>query len=181
MILRSLALLLAVLLAQPAAAAPFEGRYRLEGPDGATVTDQDFHGRWQLVYFGFTQCPDVCPTVLNQVAVALRDLGAQAGSVQPIFITLDPDQDRPEQLTQYLAHFDRRILGLRGSAQATRAAADAFRVYVARKARPGRDQGDTIEHSSFLFLMKPDGGFARLLQPDGSGHRLAEALRRLLQ
>ena len=181
MIWRITVLLLALSVARPAAAALFEGKYRLQGPGGAVVSDQDFRGRWQLVYFGFTHCPDVCPTVLSQVAEALHDLGDRANTVQPVFITLDPEQDSEEQLKLYLGHFDPRILGLRGTPESTQAAAAAFRVYVARRPRPGVDQGDTIEHSSYLFLMKPDGSFGRLIQADGSGHRLAETLKPLLR
>ena len=107
----------------------------------------------------------------------MKGLGALADRVQVLFVTLDPERDTAEAMRAYLAHFDPRIVGLRGSRAQTDAAVRAFHLYV--RTRAGTSGGDdySIDHSSFLFLIRPDGSFARLLQAEGSGHALGEALR----
>src|SRR4051794_14674648 len=94
--------------------------------DGKPVTDAQFRGKWMLVYFGYTNCPDVCPTVLNEIGVALNELGPRASKVQPIFITIDPARDKAAVMKKYMSSFDPRILGLRGDGDETEAAAKAF-------------------------------------------------------
>jgi protein SCO1/2 len=157
------------------------GHFALADLAGRTVTEESFPGKWPLIYFGFTSCPDTCPTALHQIRAALDALGADASSVQPLFVTLDPERDTPDRLGAYLAHFDPRIIGLRGSRAQTEAAAAAFRVYVRVNKKTPQSESYTIDHSSFLFLMKPDGSFARVLQADGSGHALADTLREQLR
>ncbi len=163
------------------AAVPIGGRFALRTLDDQPATEQSFAGQWKLIYFGFTRCPDACPTMLNQISGALKALGPQAERIQPLFITIDPERDTADQLRAYLKHFDPRIVALRGSKAQTDAAANAYRVYF--KTLPhtpgGEDYG--IDHSSFLFLIKPDGSFARLLQAEGTGHQLADQLRPLVQ
>jgi protein SCO1/2 len=152
------------------------GHFTLEDLNGRTVTQESFRGKWQLIYFGFTSCPDACPTTLHQVRTALDALGPDASHVQPLFVTLDPERDTPDRLGAYLAHFDPRILGLRGDRAQTEAAVAAFRVFY-RVRKAAQSDAYSIDHSSFLFLMKPDGSFARVLQADSGGHVLADALR----
>ncbi len=163
------------------AAVEIGGHYTLETLDGNAVTEQSFVGRWQLVYFGFTLCADACPLALSQISAAMKDLGPLANRIQPIFITIDPERDSAESLKVYLSHFDRRIVGLRGTQAQTDAAADAFRVYFKQVKVKPESETYSIEHSSFLFLTKPDGSFARLLQGDEGAHRLADQLRQLVQ
>ncbi len=157
------------------------GHFHLQTLDGQPTSESSFPDRWQLIYFGFTFCPDTCPTVLNQMTAALKDLGALAERIQPLFITIDPERDTADQLRAYLKHFDARIVGLRGSPQETDAAAAAYRVFVKVQRSATDSEHYSIEHSSFLFLMKPDGSFARLLQAEGGGHQLADQLRSLVQ
>jgi protein SCO1/2 len=157
------------------------GRFTLEDISGRTVTERSFPGKWPLIYFGFTSCPDTCPTVLHQIRTALDALGTEALSVQPLFVTLDPERDTPDRLGAYLTHFDPRIVGLRGSRAQTDAAVAAFRVYFRVNKQTPQSEAYSIDHSSFLFLMKPDGSFSRVLQADGGGHVLADALREQLR
>ena len=173
-------LCLTVTCAPARAALSIGGHFALHTLAGEAVTEQNFKGKWQLLYFGFTFCPDACPAVLNQIGAALQELG-KAAQIQPIFITVDPQRDSAERLQDFLAHFDSRIVGLRGTQVQTEAAARAYRVYFkVRPVKPGSETY-TIDHSSFLFLMKSDGSFAQLLQTDAPSHRLADELRGQLQ
>lgn len=169
----------AVAGAQPAIS--IGGHFNLEDVAGRTVTEGSFPGKWRLIYFGFTSCPDTCPTALHQMRTALDALGSDAYGVQPLFVTLDPERDTPDRLGAYLTNFDPRIIGLRGSRAQTDAAVAAFRVYFRVNKQTPQSEAYSIDHSSFLFLMKPDGSFARVLKADGSGHVLADALREQLR
>lgn len=154
------------------------GNFTLSTSDGTQVSEHSYRGKWALIYFGYASCPDICSTVMAQVATALADLGPAAAKLQPLFITLDPVHDKPDQLSRYLSNFDRRIVGLTGTETQTQAAVQSFRMYF--KKRMLDDGSSSIDHSSFLFLMKPDGSFARLLSGDTPGHQLADELRRQL-
>jgi cytochrome oxidase Cu insertion factor (SCO1/SenC/PrrC family) len=155
---------------------PVGGPFALVDHTGTARTDQDFRGKVLLVYFGFTFCPDVCPTDLQQIGLALDGLGPLAAEVQPLFITLDPKRDTPEHLAEYVPSFHKDILGLTGSATAVRAAADAYKVYYREVAREGGSDY-TIDHSAFLYLMDRDGRFLGFLPPGTSAERIAETLR----
>lgn len=152
------------------------GHFRLHTPEGKTVTDRSFPGKWLLVYFGYTNCPDVCPTVLNEVGVALRELGPLASKVQPIFITIDPARDKAPMLKKYMSAFDPRIVGLRGNGEETEAAAKAFHVYY-RPVALGNAQY-TMDHSGFLYLIDPKGKFDQLITGNVPGHDMAQTLRK---
>jgi protein SCO1/2 len=155
------------------------GPFTLTAPDGRVVTDKDFHGKWLIVYFGYTYCPDACPTALSDITAALAQLGPLADKVQPLFITVDPDRDTPQVMADYVGSFDPRFVGLRGTAEQTAAVAEEFRVtYVVRKL--GNDEY-AIDHSSFIYVMNPDGAFAKLLTGDLPGHQLADELRQLIR
>lgn len=147
--------------------------------DGKTVTDAQFRGKWMLVYFGYTNCPDVCPTVLNEMGVALNELGPRASKVQPIFITIDPARDKAAVIRKYLSSFDPRILGLRGDGEETEAAAKAFHVYY-RPVSLGNRQY-TMDHSGFLYLMDPKGKFVSLLTGNLPGHDIASELKKQIK
>ena len=129
-----------------------------------------------LVYFGFTFCPDICPTDLQQIARALRLLGPAAADVAPLFITLDPQRDSVKLLAQYVPAFHPQIIGLTGSPRAIAQAAEAYRVYHAKVANNGLS-GYTIDHSSFIYLMGRDGKYLGFIPPSTSAERIAEALR----
>jgi protein SCO1 len=155
------------------------GHFALVTTTGAAVTEQSYRGKWQLIYFGYASCPDVCPTVLTEVSVALEALGPLAEKVQPLFITVDPAHDTAQVLSAYLGSFDTRIVGLTGTPEQVKAAAKSYRVFY--RTRKLTEDAYTVDHSSFLFLLKPDGEFAALLSGDLPGHKLADELRKRLR
>jgi len=166
-----LALLVALLLGPPVAAQSahqllagenvgINPRYLLQDPRGRSVTNEDFRGRFQLIAFGYTYCPDVCPTTLVEMAAVLKQLGDQAGRVQPIFITVDPERDTGKVLQTYTEFFDPRILGLTGSPALVRRAADNFKIRYAKVREPGNDNY-SMDHSAGMILLGPEGEFVR--------------------
>lgn len=137
-------------------------RYLLIGPDGQAVTDQDWRGRFQLIAFGYTYCPDICPTTLVDMAELLKQLGTEAGRVQGIFISLDPERDTPRVLQTYTRFFDERILGLSGTPELVQHAARNFKVRYAKVVLPGKEpQNYAVDHSAGLYLLDPGGQFLR--------------------
>jgi protein SCO1/2 len=156
------------------------GPFSLTDGDGKRVTDQDLHGKYALVYFGYTFCPDVCPTTLNQVAEAMDRLGPRADRVQPVFITIDPKRDTPPVMKQYVASFGPRIMGLTGTEAEIAAVAKEFRVYYAPH-RTGDGPNDyTMDHSSVLYLLGPDGKFISPLRADAGAEQLTADLNKML-
>ena len=158
---------------------PIGGPFRLTDHTGRARRDSDFRGKLMLVYFGFTFCPDICPTDLQQIALALRKLGLAANEVAPLFITLDPERDTPRLLAQYVAAFHPQIVGLTGEIKAVHSAAEAWKVYHAKVANNGASRY-TIDHSSFIYLMGRDGKYLGFIPPSTSADRIAEALRQHL-
>lgn len=152
------------------------GPFALVDSGGATVTDASFRGRWMLIFFGYTFCPDVCPTELQTVAAALDRLGPLAERVAPVFITIDPERDTPAAVGEYVKLFDERIVGLSGSKEQVAAAAKAYRVYYAR-ARSKDATDYLMDHSSFVYLVGPDGGFRALFRQGVGAPELADAIR----
>jgi protein SCO1/2 len=164
----------------PPAALTVGGPFSLIDGDGNPVTDQTWRGKYMLVYFGYTFCPDVCPTTLSAVADALDKLGAKADRIQPLFITVDPKRDGPAVVKQYAAAFGPRIIGLTGSAEQVAAAAKAYRVYYAEhRTGPGPDDY-SMDHSSVLYLMGPDGRFIQPVRADQTGTEIAAMLAKLV-
>lgn len=151
--------------------AEIGGPFELLDQDGRPVNESTFSGRWTLVFFGFTHCPDVCPTAMSHVARTLDGLGDQARKIQPLFITLDPERDTPAVLGEYTAFFDKRILGLSGSEAQTRQVADAYSVYFEKV-----PMGDTymLDHTATLYLMGPDGQFVQHYSQQMSAEAMAE-------
>jgi cytochrome oxidase Cu insertion factor (SCO1/SenC/PrrC family) len=155
------------------------GPFHLIDETGRPVSDADYRGRWMLVFFGYTNCPDECPLTLQKMATALRQLGPLAGRVAPLFITVDPSRDTPARLASYLKNFDPRIVGLTGSSEQIAEAAKVYRVYYS-PAEHEQSGVDLINHSAFLYLMGPDGKLAALFSADITAERLAAALRERL-
>jgi protein SCO1/2 len=150
------------------------GAFSLTDGDGRTVTDRDLRGRYLLVYFGYTSCPDVCPTTLNEIAGALQDLGGAGRRLTPVFISVDPARDTPSVVRSYVAAFSPRIVGLTGSAQQIASVAREYRVYYAKG---GDGANYTVNHSSLLYLMAPDGRFVAPIRADQDAASLAADLR----
>jgi protein SCO1/2 len=163
-----------------AAAAGIGGPFTLTAGDGRTVTDRDFRGRWMLLYFGYTFCPDVCPTTLNEVAAALDKLGAKADRVQALFITVDPRRDSPAVIRDYTAAFSPRIMGLTGTPEQIAEVAREYRVYYAPQAAGAAGGGYTVDHSSILYLMDPDGRFVVPIRTDETGAAMAADIAKRL-
>jgi cytochrome oxidase Cu insertion factor (SCO1/SenC/PrrC family) len=151
------------------------GPFTLTDQHGARVTEQDFAGRFMLVYFGYTFCPDVCPTSLTVMAAALDELpDAQADQVVPILITVDPARDTVEQLAAYAPLFHPRLVALTGSEEEVREAARAYRVYY----HVPEEDGDAylVDHSTFVYLMGPDGSYRTHFGIDAAPEAMAEAI-----
>jgi protein SCO1 len=143
--------------------AQTEGKPLIGGPfslldtEGKRVTDRDFRGKLMLVFFGYTHCPDVCPTELQTMSEVIDKLGTEADKVAPIFISVDPQRDTPETLASYVKNFSSRIVGLTGDLNDVASAAKAYRVYF-RKAGSGADDY-TVDHSAFVYLMDQEGKY----------------------
>ncbi len=153
------------------------GAFSLVDGAGRTVTDRDLRGRYALVYFGYTACPDVCPTTLNQMAAALASLGSAGDKVVPVFITVDPARDTPAVVASYVAAFSPRLLGLTGTPAQIAAVARAYRVYYAKHPTGTGPTEYSMDHTSLLYLMGPDGRFIAPLRADADAASMAASLR----
>ncbi|HRD74782.1 MAG TPA: SCO family protein [Hyphomicrobiaceae bacterium] len=141
-------------------AATIGGPFTLTDHTGKRVTDQDFRGRYMLVFFGFIFCPDICPGSLQVMTEAMERIGPkQAGKITPLFISVDHERDTPAELKEYVKSFHPRLVGLTGSATDIAAAAKAYRAIYRRVADQKSKAGYTIDHTTFFYLMGPDGKF----------------------
>lgn len=139
----------------------FRPNFALADGAGTIRTSDEFRGKFLLVFFGFTNCPDVCPTTLSEVAQVMDDLGPDAGKVQPVFISVDPERDRRLGLGAFTQAFHPAILGLAGDDSATRAAANSFKIFYEREADPNALDGYAMSHSPALYLIGPEGEWLR--------------------
>ena len=180
MVAAGLLLVLAVVAAVALVPSSYDGiggPFRLVGGDSKAVTDRDFRGHWMLVYFGYTFCPDVCPTTLTQVAAALDQLGPDADKVRPVFITIDPKRDTPAVVQSYVASFSPRLVGLTGTPEQIAQVETAYRVFALER-RTGAGVNDyTMDHSSILYLVGPNGRFVGPLSAEATAADLAAKLR----
>jgi protein SCO1 len=133
---------------------PFE---LVDAQNGKTVSDQDFKGKWMLIYFGYTHCPDACPTALNDLSLALDKLGDRRQAMAPLFITIDPERDTAAVMKDYVASFAPDIVGLTGSTDQIAKAEKEYRVYAAK--HPTKDGGYDMDHSSIIYVIDPAGRF----------------------
>ncbi|QOZ28671.1 SCO family protein [Bradyrhizobium sp. CCBAU 51753] len=154
---------------------PVGGPFTLTDQAGHERSDRDFRGRLMLVYFGFTTCPDVCPTDLQAIGLALDRLGRDADQVQPIFITVDPERDTASHLADYVPLFHPRLIGLTGSSDAIRRVADAYKVYYAKV--PLQDADYTVDHTAYIYLMDRDGSYLGFFPPGTSADRMVEIIK----
>ncbi len=180
--------------ARSATAPAIGGPFALVDHRGRAVTEADYRGKLMVVTFGYTFCPDVCPTGLYKIGQALDALGADAGQVHPLFITLDPERDSAEALADYLGNFHPALIGLTGSPEQVAAAAKAYFVYYA-KAPPAHDHEDgaeashehaeeagdyLVDQSTATYVMGRDGGFRKAVSQGSSAEDLAAAIRKHL-
>jgi protein SCO1 len=156
------------------------GPFALTTPDGTTVTDQTYRGKWLLIYFGYTFCPNTCPMTLHEIAGALEKLGPDAARVQALFITLDPQRDTPEVMGEYTRSFDARILGLTGDPHQIATVVQEYGAYwVRHRTGPGAEDY-LMDHSTYLYIMDPQGKFVRAFDADTPANHIADALRQLM-
>ncbi len=139
--------------------ATIGGPFTLTDHTGRRVSEKDFRGKFMLIYFGFTFCPDVCPTALQVMSAALDKLGPKAQRVTPVLISVDPERDTPKQLASYIQSFHKSFVGLTGTPEDVRAAAKAYRVYFKQVKDPQSTAGYTMDHTSIVYLMDPQGRF----------------------
>lgn len=156
------------------------GPFSLIDQNGQRVTEKTYRGRYMLVMFGFTFCPDICPSGLQVIAAALEKLGPKADKIVPIMITLDPARDQPEQLKQYVASFHPRMVGLTGSTEEIDAAVRAYRVYYKKVTDEKSGGGYTIDHSALIYLMGPDGSYLAHFTHSSGVDAMVQRLGKLL-
>lgn len=166
----------ATVLPAPVELPPFE----LVDQAGERFTRADFEGHWNLVFFGFTHCPDVCPTTLGEVKLALQQLGSDAQRVQVLFVTLDPERDTQAVLAHYVTAFDPKFVGLYGDLPATQRAAKEFKVYFEKRA--GSTQGEySVDHSAQSYVIDTQGRLRLFVRHERIGEDLASDLRVLIK
>jgi protein SCO1 len=153
------------------------GAFSLKAGDGKTVSDETLRGRPFLVYFGYTHCPDVCPTELARISDVLNQMGDK--TIPALFITVDPERDTPKIMRDYVSSFNPAIIGLSGSPQAIEAAEKTFRVF-ARKGTPQADGDYSMDHSSIVYLMDKNGAFVEAFNVERPTEEAAKDLERYL-
>ncbi len=154
--------------------------FELQDTSGNRVTAKDFSGKPMLVYFGFTYCPDVCPTELMRLGQVLDDLGEQSKQINTILISVDPERDTPESMKAYLEVFHPEIIGLTGNPDQIKDAARAFRVYYARVDDPSSAVEYTMDHSAFVYLMDENGKYLTHFSPDTDIELMLQRIRNSL-
>jgi cytochrome oxidase Cu insertion factor (SCO1/SenC/PrrC family) len=155
------------------------GPFTLSDTSGKQVTDKDFRGRYMMVFFGFTNCPDICPAGLQLISAALDRIGAKADNITPVFISVDPARDTRERLGAFVKNFDDRIVGLTGTPDEIAAAAKAYRVFYEKTPGAGAPDDYGMNHTSIIYLMGPDGEYVTHFTPMTSVEQMAEKLGKL--
>lgn len=151
------------------------GPYALTDQDGKPRSTGSFHGKYQLIYFGYSLCPDVCPTTLALMAATLDRMGADKNRIVPIFITIDPKRDTPEVLKKYLSAFGPRFVGLTGAPKKIAQVEKEFHVYAKKRPLPGGNY--SLDHSSVIYLLGPDGKLVDYFDDVVSPEQLAKDLK----
>lgn len=165
--------------AEQVAKVQIGGPFSLTDHTGKSVTDADFRGNYMLIFFGYTYCPDICPTTLTDMGDAMRQLdGEQADKVTPVFITVDPERDTVEHLAGYVEFFHPRLVGLTGTTQQIADVARAYKIYFRKGEIPDDDpEGYLVDHSSIAYLVGPDGSFVTHFSHGTTPEQMAERLR----
>jgi len=155
------------------------GPFTLIDQTGKTRTDADFRGKLLIIFFGYTTCPDICPTELMQIGLAIDKLGAAGDEVQPLFISVDPERDTPSVLAKYVTNFHPRLIGLTGTPEQIRTVADSYKAYYARYSPPD-GAVYLIDHTGFVYLMGRSGEYLGFFPPGTSADRMVEIIRQHL-
>lgn len=156
------------------------GPFTLIDEAGKPITDKAFRGKYMLIFFGYTFCPDVCPTSLTLVAEALDALGKDAERVVPVFVSVDPDRDTPAHLKEYVKKFHPALRGLTGTKEQVAAAAKAFKVVYGKAEAQADDGNYLMDHSALLYLMGPDGKFLSFFSHGTSGADMAKTIKEMM-
>ena len=171
--------------------AALGAEYTLISEDGSIVTPETWQGQHKLVFFGFTHCPDVCPSTLTKLSSAMKKFGESASYIPVIFITVDPKRDTPDVMAEYTDNFDARIVGLTGSAEQVQQAIDSFKVYAAKEpqeqasdhdmadADAAEDMGEhhyMMQHSSYIYVMGPENELVDVIASDISVDEMAQEI-----
>jgi protein SCO1 len=156
------------------------GPFTLTDQDGRRVTEADLRGRPSLVFFGFTNCPDVCPTALFTIAEAMKIAGLTKTDLVPVFISVDPERDTPETLKAFAGHFSPDIVALTGSPAEIDAVVKGYKAYAKKVEAPESGLGYLVDHSAFAYLMDANGRFIRTFAPSGDPGELAAKLKAAL-
>lgn len=157
---------------QSVAGVKIGGPYTLTDHTGKSVTEKDFQDKYKLIYFGFTYCPAVCPTELQKMAKALEILGPLADKIHPLFITVDPERDSVDVMSQYVAHFHPDLIGLTGTPSQIQSVLKDYKIYAARV--EDEDASDyTMDHSSFIYLMSPEDNLLHIFRTQDSAEDIA--------
>lgn len=156
------------------------GPFALTDQSGKKVTDKDFRGRYMLVFFGFTNCPDICPAGLQLISAALDKVGPKAANITPVFISVDPERDSPEKLATYVKNFSDRIVGLTGTPEEIAAVAKAYRVFYEKTPNESAPADYGMNHTSIIYLMGPDGEYVTHFTPMTSIDQMVDKLSKVL-
>lgn len=166
---------------QPVVSGAFGGDYTLVDQDGHTVTNAAFEGQYQLIYFGFTYCPAICPTELSKMAEALDTLPPETvHKIQPLFITVDPERDTAEVMKGYVSHFHPKLIGLTGSVEQIEHVKKLYKVYAAKVDDPSLSDY-TMDHSSYIYFLSPDGTLLSLFKIDDPASYVSETIQRWMK
>lgn len=155
------------------------GSWALTDHNGKQVSDKDFTGTYRLMFFGFTYCPDVCPTELKRLSLVLEGLGADAAKIKPLFVTVDPARDTPEVLKEYLGRFDERFIGLTGTVPQIENMEKIFKVYSAKSEDPAHTEY-MVNHSALVYLIGPDDKVLHLFHSGDTPPQMIDLIRQEL-
>ncbi len=153
------------------------GPFTMVNQDGVGVTDEDFRGKYTLLYFGYTNCPDICPTDLQTIGFALDDLGDDGKKITPVFVTTDPDRDTVEVMREYVALFHPRLVGLTGTAADIKQITHVYGIFHQHSHDDGTSTEYLIDHSTTMYLMGPDGKYVTHMRAGMSAEEMVAALK----
>jgi cytochrome oxidase Cu insertion factor (SCO1/SenC/PrrC family) len=156
---------------------PIGGPFKLTNHWGKTITDKHFPNKYLIMYFGYTFCPDICPTALQNLTLALEDLGEKAGQFQPVFVTIDPQRDTMQHLAEFVKDFHPSLMALRGTPKETKALADAYKIYYA--VVDPKEEHYMIDHTSLIYVMNPKGEYVTHFRHNTSPKEMRKILKKV--
>lgn len=177
----ALLLLAGALCPVAAEAQTLGGPFTLTAHNGKQVSDTDFRGKYMLVYFGFTNCPDVCPLTVKKIDDALTKLGTKSAQIIPVLITVDPEQDTPEKMRAFLAPLSSRFVGLTGTREQINEVMGKYKMFAQKIPDQTRPAGYNFIHAEFIFIMSPQGTFYSLLQGGQTVENISQSLYAIIK